>query len=376
MKRFGKKAVVLALVATMAMTSLVGCTGVKDSEIVATVGDSKITAGLANFYVRYQQASIESSYSSYYGEDFWDMVVDEEKGTTFEENMKDSMMEMLQTLYILEDHAKDYKVALTEEETAAIDKAAEAAEKANSEGVREKVSVTKEIVAEYLRLVTLSEKMYDAIIKDADKEVSDKEAAQKRLRYAVFETVLTAEDGSTTELSKEEAAKKKASAEDFLAAAKKNGSLEKYGKEAKQETKTLTFDKESTDLDEAVIKAADALKKGAFAELIETETGYYVVQLESTLDRDATDKEKEAIITERENELYTKTVEKWTEETDITVHKAWKKINIKSLLVSAKPEEKKEETDKKEESEKKDESDKKEETDKKDDSDAKEDKAE
>lgn len=360
MKRFGKKAVVLALVAAMAMASLVGCTGVKDSEIVATVGDSEITAGLANFYVRYQQASIESSYSSYYGEDFWDMVVDEKKGTTFEENMKDSMMEMLQTLYILEDHAKDYKVALTEDETAAINKAAEAAEKANSEDVREKVSVTKEIVAEYLRLVTLSEKMYDAIIVDADKKVSDEEAAQKRLRYVAFETVLTAEDGSTTELSKEEAAKKKTQAEDFLAAAKKNGSLEKYGKEVKQETKVLTFDKESTALDEAVIKAADALKKGAFAELIETKTGYYVVQLESTLDREATDKQKEAIITERENELYTKTVEKWTEETDITVHKAWNKIDIKSLLVSAKPEDKKEETDKKEESDKKDESDTKE----------------
>ena len=86
-----------------------------------------------------------------------------------------------------------------------------------------------------------------------------------------------------------------------------------------------------------------------------------IPQLESTLDREATDKQKEAIITERENELYTKTVEKWTEETDITVHKAWNKIDIKSLLVSAKPEDKKEETDKKEESDKKDESDKKEE---------------
>ena len=62
MKTFMKKVVALALVVVMAMTVLVGCAekSVNDSDIAATVGDSNITAGLLNFYVRFQQSSMDS----------------------------------------------------------------------------------------------------------------------------------------------------------------------------------------------------------------------------------------------------------------------------------------------------------------------------
>ena len=49
MRGLRKKLVALAAVATMVMTSLVGCAGsVKDSDVVATVGDAEITVGVAN----------------------------------------------------------------------------------------------------------------------------------------------------------------------------------------------------------------------------------------------------------------------------------------------------------------------------------------
>lgn len=338
MKTFGKKAAALVIAAVMAMTSLVGCTSVDDSKIVATVGDNKITAGMANFYMRLSQSSIESMYASYYGEEFWDMELEE--GVTFEENMKESAMKTLQELYLLQDHMEEYKVSLSEDELKAIDTAAETFDKANSGDVKEKVSASKDIVVEYLKLISIAEKMSKAMIVDVDREVSDDEAAQKKMSYVAFDKVLTAEDGSTTKLTDDEVAVVKKDAEAFLAAAKDNGEIADYAKSVNKEAKDQTFDAKSTALDEAVIKAADALEEGAFAEMIETENAYYVVQLVSKFDKEATDAKKTSIVTERENEHYTKLVEKWREETKIEVNnKVWDKISFVSLKVNAKAKE-------------------------------------
>ena len=62
MKGLRKRIIALAAVAALTVTSFVGCGSIDNSEIVATVGDSKITLGMANFYARYQQPSFEEYY--------------------------------------------------------------------------------------------------------------------------------------------------------------------------------------------------------------------------------------------------------------------------------------------------------------------------
>lgn len=336
MRGLRKKAVALAAAAALVMTSLVGCAGsVDNSEVVATVGESEITAGVANFYIRFQQASMEGYYMSYLGEDMWTQEVSD--GVTYEESIKDSAMESLQQFYILRDHMEEYNVCLTDEEKASIEEAVKAFDEANADNAKKKVSGDKAIVQEVLELMTISEKMYDAMIADVDTEVSDEEAAQKAMQYVLFATSTTEEDGSTTEMSEEEIATAKANAEDCLAKAKENGSLEAYAKEAELEAKKQTFDAESTSLAEEVIKAADALGEGEFAEVIETDSGYYVVQLTSLLDREATDTKKESIVKERQNDKYQEIFDAWKEATEITVHeKVWKKISLQGLGVTAK----------------------------------------
>lgn len=341
MRKLGKKIIALVAVATMAMTSLVGCGSVDDNAVVVTVGDDKVTAGFVDFYMRYQQALMqEDTYASYYGEDFWDLELIEE-GKTYEESVKESIIETLQTMYIVGDHAEEYDVTLTEEELADIEAAAEAFDKANDAETKEKVSADKEMAIAYLKLRTIAFKMGEAMVADVNTEVSDEEAAQKRMRYVLYATSTTSDDGTTIEMSEEEVKDKKADAETTLANAKANGSLETYAKEKSLESKTLTFDSESTDLAEEVIKAADALEEGGFAELIETEDGFYVIQLESKLDREATDAEKETIVTTRKNDKYSELVDEWTEATKIELNeKVYKKLSIQKMKVNQKEEKK------------------------------------
>lgn len=337
MKLF-KKAVALLIVTVMAMTLFVGCAKSKEetldpNEVVMIVGETEVTMNIANFFIRYNQSLMESVYESYIGEDVW--MTEVEDGVTYEDSLKDSLLDELQNLYIITNHVADYNVTLTDEEIAAIEAAADSfiAENEKEEEL-DKVSGDKETVVAYLKLYTLNEKMGEAMRADVDSVVTDEQAAQKRMRY--FEIAKTAEldDGSTMEMSDEEIADAKKEAEEFLSGAKANGSMEAYATEKEETTQTLAFDADSTALDEEVIKAADALGEGEFSEVIETETGIYVVQLESLFDAEATESAKETVLTERQEARYEELLEKWTEETEITVHEeVWDKISVQGLKV-------------------------------------------
>ena len=331
-----KKTVALMIVAVMAMTLFVGCAKDKEetldqTEVVMVVGETEVTMNIANFFVRYNQSLMESMYSQYIGEDVW--MTEMEQGVTYEDNLKETLLEELQKLYIVTNHVADYSVTLTDEEVAAIEAAADSFVAENKDV--DQVSGDKETVVAYLKLYTLNEKMGEAMRADVDTEVTDEQAAQKRMRYFEIAKTEQSDDGSTIELSDEEIEASQKEAKEFLKGAKANGSMEAYATEAEKDTKTLAFDSDSTSLDEEVIKAADALKENEFSDVIETDTGIYVVQLESEFDAEATESNKATVLTERQEARYEELVEKWTEETEITVHeKVWDKISIQGLKVN------------------------------------------
>lgn len=67
MVRLAKRLAVLAVAGTLTATSLTGCGTINTDETVATVGDEKITLGVANFYARLQQAQYENLLCEYDG---------------------------------------------------------------------------------------------------------------------------------------------------------------------------------------------------------------------------------------------------------------------------------------------------------------------
>ena len=363
MKGLRKRIIALAAVAALAMTTFVGCGSVDNKEIVATVGDSQITAGMANFYARYQQPSFEEYYVSYqdyyqqqmYGsvvqETVMDWSVEQEEGVTLEDTYKDDVMTSLQNLYIMEDHMKDYDVELTKDELSAIEKAAKAFLKANPADAKEKISAEKETVVEFLKLMTISVKVEEAIKATVDTNVADEDAAQKRIRYVSFATTKTDENSQTVEMTKKEIKAVKKDAKAFLADAKANGSLEAYATEKEATSNTATYGKDYADdqtatLPKEVFDAAEKLEENGFAKLIETDSAFYVVQLESKFDEEATTAEKESIVEERKSETVTETIEKWRKDAKIKVNdKVWDKISMHDIQVTEKKEEAEESAD-------------------------------
>lgn len=354
MKGLSKKVIAFAAVVVLTMASLVGCKSIDNSEIVATVGDSKITVGMANFYARYQQPAFEEYYKSYqdyqqqmmYGsviqQTEMDWRVEQEEGVTLEDSYKNDVMTSLQNLYIMEDHMGDYDITLTEEELNAIDKAASDFIKANSDDAREKISADKETVVEFLKLNTISVKVDAAIRAGVDTNVTDEEAAQKRIRYVSFATTKTDENSQSTKMTDDEIKAVKEEASEFLTGAKANGKLEAYATEKEQTSTTATYgadyaDDSSASLPKEVYEAADKLEENGFAEIIETDSAIYVVQLESKFDTDATSAKKESILKERQDKEVTDTIEKWRKDTKIEVNeKVWNKVSMHDIQVTEK----------------------------------------
>lgn len=333
-----KRAVVLLLAGLLAAGLLTGCGSLEDSDVVATVNDTDITAGVANFYARYTQAQYETYYAGYMGDDMWSG--EGEEGETYQDTVKDSILESLENMYLMEEHMDEYEVSLSDEEKNSIKEAASQFDESNGLAEKEKVSGTTDTVERILELLTIQKKVQDAIEAGADTEVSDEEAAQKSMQYVVFPFSTTDEEGNSVDLTDEEKEALRATAESFAAGAAGAADFAAYATEQGQTSQDATFDGETSTLPAQLVEAADALDEGGTTGLVEGDNGYYVARVTSLLDREATDARKQEIISERQQDLLNETLDGWREDADIEVHeRVWDKIDFTTLTVTMKQEE-------------------------------------
>lgn len=401
MSKYGKRILAAGMCASMAMGLLTGCSSSND-EVVAKMGDTKLTLGEANFMLRYSQAQTQSYLGAMFGEGTNVFQQDlTGSGQAYGETVKESVLNDLKDMTILEQHMSDYNVELTDEDKAAIEEATKQFIADNSKDVLKEMSATEETVSRILTLYTIQSKMETAIEADVDTEVSDEEAAQKTIQYAYFtipetesetedtteaasadesasetetgteavseteteteaasesetvaetETEATSETEAvseaaseettedTTESETEESAEKKETRETVqgIIDAVQGGETLEDAVKAVDESKSLTsysYGADEETLNENLKNAADTLSDGEIAsEPVEGENGFYVVQMVSTFDRDATDQKKEEIIKDRKKELYDNKIAEWdTESFDIN-EKVWDKVTFEEIF--------------------------------------------
>lgn len=338
MVHFGKKAAVLTAAGVLAATAVTGCSGsINTDAVVATVGDDEITLGVANFYARMTQGQYETYYASMMGttgDAMWTQEAGEDQ--TYEESVKDSLMENLENMYLISQHAADYEVSLTEEEEDAIAEAAAQFDEDNTDEAKETVSGYRKDIEEFLRLATIQTKMDSKMREGVDEEVSDEEAAQKAMQYVFFSYTTTDDSGNTTELTDEEKESLKTDAQSLVDRVNAGEDISTVAEELGQTAYDLTFDSESTSPNEDLIAAVDAFEaEGQVTDVIEADDGLYVGRLTSLLDRDATDQKKTSIVEERRQEQYDSLLEEWRNDTDIKVdEKVWDKVDFEDTGVT------------------------------------------
>ena len=413
MKNRLKKIAVIGLSACLALGTLSGCSKKETFQADAaaiTVNGDEISAGLVKFATHYSQALMESMYKMYMGvEDPMDSDI-YGNGSTLGSMIKDDVVSTLERLVLAEQKMSDYNVELTDDEKAAVTEAATRFMDENGEEVLNQMGATQEVVERYLTLRLIQSKMEPQMSADVDTEVSDDEAAQRKIRYTLFraeteaetesETGTEAESSSESEatteavseagtegetsveteaetaaMTEEQTVKTKSSAEtetetaseaaseaaetetgseaateasesetetetetedpamvaakaealakaeDLIAKVKDGEDFETASAEVDKDAtcSTLTFGSDSTSVVEGLITATEGLDDGTLVETpIEIDSGYYVAQVISKLDREATDKQKETIIEQRKSDRISELYTEWKDAAEIT----------------------------------------------------------
>lgn len=310
-----KKLAALLLTGALCVSALTGC-GANPEDTVATLGEESVNYGVANFLLKYQKASVDDLYAMYgitWDTDLYGI------GTTLEDDFKDSAMQLLHDLYTLKNHMSDYGVEITAEDKTAITEAATAFLEANSAEAIEEFGATQEIVEEVLTLYTIQAKMYNAIIAEADHEVSDEEANMRG-----YSLVMINIDGeydesyNYVEYTDAEVAVLRESA-NRMSELLLGKTLEDAADELGFEVTTGTYANDDTTLDEELLAAMNELKEGEVSKLIETEYALYFVRIDADTDESATESNRQSIIAERETALYEEVLNGWQEDDGWTV---------------------------------------------------------
>lgn len=340
--KFKKITAMLLTAAMLTSFTVTGCGSQVNADAAAATLDGKeISMGVANFMAQYQAAQSDFYFLSYYGEDMW--TSDSGDGTTMTDSVKDSVMENIRECYLLDAHAADYNIELTEEEKTAITEAASKFLSDNSADAMDKMGATQETVEEMLRLYKIQSKMRAAIQEEIDTNVTDEECAQKTFSYVRFDKT-SSTDTATDDTAAEDAGTEtdnKEKAEEFLKEA--GDDLEAAAEAGEYTVQTCSYgagdleeDGNTTSMDVEVLKAADKLKKGKMAgSVIEADSGYYVIRMDSTDDKEAAKTKKESILTQRRNDKYSETIEGYKEASEWKINEGeWKKVNFDELYTA------------------------------------------
>lgn len=349
-----KRIVTLMLVGVVAAgTALTGCGSLNMEETVATVNGTPISLGLANFAAQFTAVNYDTYYMSYFGADMW--TSDQSgNGETMTKTVKDNTLDSLEEYYLLEQHMEDYGISVTDEELAKAEAAAaQFAEDNTDEALKALCANNQDYVKEFLRLHLIQSKMEAAIVADVDRDVPDEDCAQKTFSYVrVSKTAdVSSEDASDSSAEEEteekteeqKAAEAEKKAQEILDAAltgSQEDPLQAAADDKDASVSTCSYgasdldeEENSTSMEPEVLQAAEKLKEGEFAKrLIETDSYFYVLRMDSLFDQDATDKKRASIISGREDELYESTVNGYKEAAEWVVdEKVWEPVNFDTI---------------------------------------------
>ena len=339
MNKAAKKITGALLAGALGAASLTGCSSPMDgTQPLLTSGEDTVTVGTGNLMLRMNQATMLSYYSMMGGSTTGLWSQDSGDGETYGDTAKASVLDELENMLVQKQHAADYDVSISEEEQGKIEEAAQAFMDANTEETIQNLSVSQSDVETLLELYTYQTKMYDPMVADVDTNVEDSEAAQSRITYCRIDISDTQnEDGTTTPLTDEEKQEKKDQAQALLdklqaSADPASADMDALAKEVNEDLNAVdnTFGDDDTLLDDKLKEAAKTLQDGqVYGEVVEGENAYFVVRMDSVLDREATDAEKENIVSERQQNAYNDLLNQWKDDADITVNnREWDKVTL------------------------------------------------
>lgn len=317
------KKIFTLIICLMMTVSLIGCSS--ENKIVATVNGQDITLGNYEKLLALNKSSMET----YYGSDIWSQEV--EDGKTYEEMLKEVVLETMIGSEVIYQQAEKDKVAPTDEQIQEqIDSFNESMKNdTDSQEEFKKMGIDEEFLkfqfARDLANTNLQEKF------EEDTKISEDEMKKyyEENKDDFYTDTVTAshiliktidDDGNELSDAKKKEAKK--TAEEALAKVKAGEDFAEVAKEYSEDSSassggelgTFGRGKMVTEFEDA----AFAMKAGEISDIVETEYGYHIIKVTERVDKQETyDDVKDQIKTTLASEKYTEYVEKLKKDSTI-----------------------------------------------------------
>lgn len=327
MKKNTKRLAAAALGLILAVGTMTGC-GTSGGQGEVTKNGNKtlftydgvdVSLKKAWIYAKMTAAQYEASYSTYFGEDFWsmDMGTDEEGNTTtFEEYAKEQIVARIKQIIVLNNHAEEAGASLSEEEEEqCAEYAAAFAEDESGAKILAECGATEEDMTEIYEENALASKVQEYMIKDTDTNVSDDEARETTITRVVFATTTTDDDGNTVDMSAEEKAQVLATAQSALAKLQAGTDIADIAEEQGYTNTSETFATGESEEGEAFEQLLATMNDGDITqEVQECDNGYVIARLDAYTDAEATESNRESIISERQQTKFSEVYDGWTKD--------------------------------------------------------------
>lgn len=343
MNKFKKASLCGVLAMAMMVSVFAGCGKVDGTKTALAVGDEKVSLGTAVFFLRYQQASTTYMLKQYglSSGTFWSnqysAATSSQDAMTYGDNLKNSVKDTIVQDVLLRAHASDYSVTIPDELATQIEDAAKTTYEKNQKKL-DKMGVSQDNIKEVLELQTYQQLMFEPMTADTDTNVTDDEAKQSSITYArIALTKTDSSTGTTTDATDDEKATYKKELEELLTQVKDSGDV------ANADMKTMASNLDSTNIacttysygaddtvmPDSVIDAANSLSDGEIYDgVIDTGDYYYLVRMDKTFDKDATESKKQDIVSQRKQTDYNKKLQEWKDAVQVVEESPWKKLEV------------------------------------------------
>lgn len=315
---------IFTLILCLMMTvSLIGCSAEKKA--VATVNGQDITLGNYEKLLALNKSSMES----YYGSDIWSTEI--EKGKTYEDTLRDMVLQTMIGSEVIYQQAEKEKVAPTDKQIQEqIDSFNETTkDDADYQAELKKMGIDEEFLKFQFARDLANSNLQEKFEKDTKISEDDMKKYYEDNKKSFYTDTVTAshillktQDDKGKELSAEKKKEAKKKAEEALAKVKAGEDFAKVAKEYSQDSSASsggdlgTFGRNQmvTEFEDA----AFSMKPGEISDIVETQYGYHIIKVTDRVDKQETyDDVKDQIKSTLASEKYTEYVEKLKKDSKI-----------------------------------------------------------
>lgn len=276
-------------------TRVVLTTGFEKNEVFR-IEKSSCTLAEVMIYM----TNTKNQYENAYGKEIWKASYN---GETLKENIKNTVLARIARIKAMNLLAEEHEIALSEDETAKAQKAAEAYFSSLSETERELLDVDEALITKMYEEYALAGKVYEYLIADINPEISDDEARTITVQHILIKTYSLNENGEQvpySEMAKREAYQR---ALEALRRAKDGEEFTSLIAEYSEDSNaSYSFGKGT--FGDNFEEAAFNLSTDEISDIVETVHGYHIIKCISTFDRDETDRNKVKIVEQRRKEVF------------------------------------------------------------------------